>query len=178
MQVHTLAAMMLVSLVGFGAKPSRLGFSATSLGDPPRITRVRSPDAAIAAVIRDAPAWSSTLRSLLATIDASDGLVFIEDGPCGHSVHACLALSVKIAGPSRLLRIRVDARRSYCQLSLDIGHELQHAIEILANPGVRDWHTAYSLFQRIGRTGSERFETRAALQVGDQIEDECRARDR
>jgi len=166
--------MLAGALFGCGAVPSSLGYRGSAVDEPPRMARVRAQSDAIAAAIRESVERSSTFHALLTTIDATDGLVYVEEGRCGHSVRACLVLSVKIAGPSRLLRIKVDPRRRDCQLTADIGHELQHAIEILRDPHVRDMPSAYSLFERIGPTGSERFETREALYAGDRIGDECR----
>jgi hypothetical protein len=139
----------------------------------PPLLRVRAPRPDIAVIIRDASERSSTFRQLLARIDATDGLVFVDDGTCGHSVRACLSLSVKVAGPNRLLRITVDARRRDWQLMADIGHELQHAIELLSDPHVTDFSSAYAFFAREGRTGKDRFETPAALQAGDRVSHEC-----
>ena len=139
------------------------------------IGRVRALSSEIAGVIEDASARSKTFRGLLAKIDATDGLVYVESGKCGHSVRACLSLSVKVAGPNRVLHIEVDARLKDCELIEAIGHELQHAIEILSNPHVTDMHSAYSMFEQIGRTDSGRFETREALHVGEQVGDECRS---
>jgi len=142
---------------------------------PVPIGRVRAPDNEIAAVIKDASARSKTFRDLLAKIEATDGLVYVENGKCGHSVRACLSLSVKVAGPNRVLRIQVDARLKDCELIEGIGHELQHAMEILSDPHVRNMHQAYSLFEQIGRTDSGRFETLEALHVGELVGDECRS---
>ena len=143
----------------------------------PRIVRVRAPNADIGAVIRDASEQSTTFHRLLDTIDVTDGLVFVEDGKCGHSVRACLSLSVKVTGPYRLLRVTVDTHTVDCELMASIGHELQHAIEVLSDPHVRDMPSAYSLFERLGPTGSGRFETLSALQVGDLVRGEvCRVR--
>jgi hypothetical protein len=155
-----------------------LSYGATAQGvDPgavtPPLLRLRAPRADIAVIIRDASERSTTFRQLLARIDATDGLVFVDDGTCGHSVRACLSLSVKVAGPNRLLRITVDARRRDCQLMADIGHELQHAIEVLSDPHVTDMQSAYAFFDREGRTGSDRFETPTALQAGDRVSHEC-----
>jgi hypothetical protein len=174
MRARALVAMLCGSLLGLGAVPGGSVYEASAVEEPSRMPRVRAQSDVIAAVIRNATEQSSTFHALLTTIDATDGLVFVEEGRCGHSVRACLLLSVKVAGPSRLLRIRVDATKPDCQLTADIGHELQHAIEILSDPHVRDMQSAYSLFERIGPTGSERFETPAALRAGDQIGDECR----
>src|SRR5215475_6150809 len=141
----------------------------------PSIVRVSAENSEIGAVIQDAGARSKTFRGLLATIEATDGLVYVEGGKCGHSVRACLLLSVKVSGPNRLLRIQVDPRLKDCELIEGIGHELQHAIEILSDPNVKDPESAYSLFQRLGPTDSGRFETPEALHVGELVGDECRS---
>jgi hypothetical protein len=119
---------------------------------------------------------SPTFRALIAKIEATDGIVYIDEGTCGHSVRACLLHLVTIAGPHRLLFIRVDPRKDAgCILVARIGHELYHAIEALSSPNVRSSPDMVSLFQRIGPTGSDRFETRAAQRTGLDVEYEvCR----
>ena len=139
-------------------------------GNLPALVRVRSENPSIAAVIRDATGWSTTFRRLIETIEATDGLVYVEEGRCGHSVRACLVLSVQVAGPFRLLRILINSRgRADCEIMASIGHELQHAIEVLRDPHVTDMRSAYWFFDREGRTGSGRFETAAAIHVGLQV---------
>jgi hypothetical protein len=53
-----------------------------------------------------------------------------------------------------------------------IGHELQHAIEVLGNPRVRTALQVYNFFDVVGRTGSGRFETEAAMRAGLAIAEE------
>jgi len=108
------------------------------------------------------------------TINASDGIVYVEKGMCRHSVRACLVLTVDLAGPNRILRIAVSTHRDHEEVMAAIGHELQHAIEVLGDPHVTDYHTMYSFFDRIGPTGSERFETHAAVQAGMDVLHELR----
>ena len=68
------------------------------------------PSAGIVEAIARGVERSATFRGLVDTIDATDGLVFVEDGACAHTgVRACLLLSVTVAGPNRLLRIFVDS---------------------------------------------------------------------
>jgi hypothetical protein len=145
------------------------------IATPAPIGRVRAPSSEIASVIQDASARSKTFRGLLATIEATDGLVYVESGKCGHSVRACLSLFVKEAGPNRILHIEVDPRLKDCELIEGIGHELQHAIELLSNPRVKDPKSAYLFFQQLGPTDSGRFETPEALHVGELVGDECRS---
>ena len=56
-----------------------------------------------------------------------------------------------------------------------IGHELWHAIELLREPKVRDYHAAFSFFEREGPTDRDkgRFETSAALQTGLEVHAKC-----
>jgi hypothetical protein len=79
-------------------------------GGPP-LARVRSNTPSIAAIIQDAAERSPLFRRLIETIDATDGLVYVDEGKCGHGVSACLVLSVQVAGPHRLLRILVDPHK-------------------------------------------------------------------
>jgi hypothetical protein len=138
-------------------------------GNGPAVVRVRSENPSIAALIRDATAWSRTFRGLIETIAATDGLVYVEDGTCGHNVRACLVLSVQVAGPFRLLRVLVNGRgKADCDLMASIGHELQHAIEVLRDPHVTDTQSLYFLFKRA--FDSERpFETAAAIDAGHHV---------
>ena len=93
--------------------------------------------------------------------------MFVDEGVCAGGVRACLQLSVTVAGPSRLLRIVVNLRKAPgCETVEMIGHELQHAIEILRNPRIRSDIQAFNFFYGMGRTSSGRFETEAAMQAG------------
>jgi hypothetical protein len=143
----------------------------------PTIPRVRDTgDPSIAALIQEATEHSRTFRRLVDTIDATNGLVYVEKGTCGHHVRACLALTVQGAGPHRLLHIVVDVHRSHGELVASIGHELQHAVEALRDPHVTDTISIYCLFQRIGQIGYEdTFETAAAIQAGEAVFAEWRA---
>jgi hypothetical protein len=138
--------------------------------EAPPLVRVRSNNPSIAAIIQDATDRSTLFRRLIETINATDGLVYVDEGKCRHSVSACLVLSVKMAGPYRLLRILVDPHKydRDCERMAAIGHELRHAIEVLSEPNVRDYPAVQSFFDRVGPTGGGegRFETPAAMRTG------------
>jgi hypothetical protein len=72
----------------------------------PKIPRVRANRSAIAVLLLEAPKRSATFRRLIEAIDASDGI--IERGTCLHGVQACLAMSVVVSGPNRILRVVLD----------------------------------------------------------------------
>ena len=137
-------------------------------------SRVRTDNPIVAAVIRDGIRRSATLRRIVEVIDASDGIVFVQEGRCGHSTRACLALSVKQAGPSRLLRVVVDVKRPDWDLMGSIAHELQHAVEVLSDPSVRSNAAIYLFYRRAGETSGDRFETPAAIRAGDAVRREAR----
>jgi len=141
------------------------GFAQTGSSSAP-IRRVRSEQPAIAAFIEQGVARSETFRGLVATIDWTDGLVYVEGGKCWRSVHACLVLTVKVAGPHRLLRILVDPRRPQRTLISSIGHELRHAIEVLNEPSIRSNAAIFRFFSEVGPTARETFETTAAIRAG------------
>ena len=66
----------------------------------------------MAALVDRAARGSETFQRLLATIQRSNGIVYIEPGNCGHGVRACLKMSVVANGPDRFLRILVDRPES------------------------------------------------------------------
>src|SRR3954466_15357729 len=110
--------------------------------------RVRSTNPAIAAVLVEAETRSVTFRSLVRTIEGTDGIVYVERGRCGHGVPACLSLSVVSGGGYRLLRVLVDDAAELVSLVAVIGHELRHAIELLSEPAVRSFSAAYLYYER------------------------------
>jgi hypothetical protein len=95
-------------------------------------------------------------------------------GECGRNALACLVLAVTQAGPNRILQIRVDPRRKGHELMVSIGHELKHALELLNEPTVVNYSTAYNFYQRIAPKRGLSFETQAAVRVGLKIDGELR----
>jgi hypothetical protein len=93
------------------------------------LAHVRSSSAAIRAVMEGAVESSPTFRKLVSALNLTDGIVYVEEGVCRHSVRACLVQSVIPAGGYRFLRILIDSRgASTSEGRLDlmgtIGHEL------------------------------------------------------
>ena len=133
------------------------------------MTRVRSANPLLAASIREGVRRSTTFRRLIQTIDATDGLVYVEDGKCGHGVRTCLVTTMTLAGPHRILYVLVDARRSERDLIGSIGHELWHAVEVLSAPGVKSHSAMYYFYTRHQSNGNGSFETQAASEAGDAV---------
>ena len=143
---------------------------------PPSVSvshaRVRGVGPRVAAVLIDAAVQSETFRGLIEQINATDGIVYIVEGTCGHGVRACLTFTITSAGPNRVLRILIDQGKTDREAMRSIGHELQHAVEVLSNPTVRSLGQMYQLYDRICNQCGGRFETNAAILVGDAVRDE------
>src|SRR5688572_8095021 len=141
--------------------------------DSARMARVRSEDPLIDAAITRGHERAPSFRRLIQAIGNSDGIVYVQEGQCGPSTRACLQHWIGVAGPNRFLRIRVSTRKvAGCELVAAIGHELQHAIEVLSNPRIRDGLDIFRFFDLNGRTIYGTYETDAALEVGMAIERE------
>jgi hypothetical protein len=142
--------------------------------DAPVVMRVRTHTPALATLIQEATERSATFRRLVDTINASDGIVYVNEGNCGHGVRACLA-AVTAAGPKRILQVKVDTRKADWDLMGSIGHELRHAVEVLDSPAVTSNTSMYLFYARIGRRGTKSsFETEAAVQAGHAVRSEVR----
>jgi hypothetical protein len=138
------------------------------------VRHVRSSDKKLASLILRAAKRSPTFRRLIAAIDTTDGIVYVEPGACRYRVPACL-VNVSSPGNRRFVFIKVHVRRTDRELMTAIGHELQHAIEVLSHPGVKDIPSLYVLYRNHETVGtSMAFETEAAAQIGEAIADELR----
>ena len=126
------------------------------------------------AVINEAVAQSETFRGLVDRISTTDGIVYVAEGQCGHGVRACLLDTMTIAGPNRVLRILVDPRKVDRDLMGSIGHELQHAMEVLSHPYIRSYGAMILLFKKMCDGCGRRFETDAAIATGNAVRAELR----
>jgi hypothetical protein len=113
---------------------------------------------------------SPTLDNLVAEVEATPLLVFVECSlrlPSGVGARTNFVTSV---GDTRLLRVGVDCGlTNRWQVSL-LAHELQHALEVGRHQQVTDVDAMESLYENIGfptiRSGASRhFETVAAIAV-------------
>jgi hypothetical protein len=138
----------------------------------PESPRVRGADPALAALIQDATNRSETFRRLVDAIQATDGIVHVVGGRCGHYVRTCLMFWIQVAGPHRILRVMVDERKTGIDAAASIAHELQHALEVLQVPGIKTAGEMHGLFERIGTWRRYSFETVAAVKVGDAVRSE------
>jgi hypothetical protein len=168
---------VVVAVLGWPSGAAALEPGAAVAGQPSRMApdaRVRGVSGRIVAVIIEAAARSETFRGLVDRIGTTDGIVYVAEGQCGHGVQACLLLTMTIMGPNRVLRILVDPRKTDRDLMESIGHELQHALEVLSHPSVRTYSAMRLLYDEMCKGCSHPFETDAATRTGVAVRDELR----
>jgi hypothetical protein len=167
------AALVVLSLFTVNAAPQESGTPVEALAALANAgengsagPRVRSSHPYIRAMIDEAMLRSATFRGLVTAIEATNGIVYIEQGACLHTDGACLSLNLTPAGDYRFLRVIVDARRPDWDVMEAIGHELMHALEVLRDPGLKDTASVYEFYAQ-GRQGVQRpFETKEAIDAG------------
>jgi hypothetical protein len=130
---------------------------------------VRVRHTALEPLLRDAIDRSPTVRRLVATLDASDVIVYLELAPRLPTPLAANIKFVAEGGGFRYLRIALSALNTRSQMLTMIGHELQHAVEIAEAPEVRSSRSLEKHYSRIGIRGlhgDESWDTRAAREAG------------
>lgn len=143
---------------------------------------VRSTDGPTLQLIEEGTERSVTFRVLVAGINHSDGIVYVERGICafGH-VNGCVLPFIAATQGHRYLRILVTAdksRVSHDHVLALIAHELQHAREVIEHPDVIDVATMEQLYRRIGTplAGCQsEYETSAARAAGNAVLNELLA---
>jgi hypothetical protein len=73
-----------------------------------------------------------------------------------------------------VLNIFVDAQHHDLSLMGAIGHELQHALEVLGDPQIRTDVALFAFYRLHGLRVKGVIETRAAIAAGDAVRDEIR----
>ena len=142
------------------------------LNQPAR--RVRSVDAHLTRLIEDGLRRSVTFGDLVAAVNASDVIVYIQRVERLAPTIAGQLMIVPVPNAQRYLRIQVLDHLSPNETIALIGHELRHALEVAAAPEVRDQKGLTALYERIGEAGARThsFDTRAAQNTGRRVKRE------
>jgi hypothetical protein len=111
---------------------------------------VRTDHPVLATLIREGIDRSPTFRRLVDAIQTTDGVIYIEQGRCGHGVRVCLALSITVAGPHRVLRMVVEDLHPEAEAIRAIAHELCHALEIVGQPTITTSEAIYLFYKQYG----------------------------
>jgi hypothetical protein len=148
---------------------------------------VRSSDPYISRLLAEGRARSGTFARLVETISGTDGIVYVEPGECPVAgMRGCLLHVLNATAEARYLRITVDTSEPAATLIPVIGHELQHAIEVLQHPGIRTGLDILNFYRSVdtqilnrikANSGSRAYETIGAVEVGDAVRDDLSAAD-
>lgn len=131
--------------------------------------RIRPQDPRSRQLLRDGMTRSDTFRALVERIEASNVFVYVSVNPFIKSSLAGQLNWMTQAGPYRYLRATLSADQSPDQQIATLGHELQHAVEVLDDEMVVSEKSLGALYRRIGRPSSAAtsgWETVAAQETG------------
>lgn len=144
------------------------------------LARIRTLDPVLQSALDQGLSLSPTFVALVAHVQRTDVIVYLAQGSCpGRRVLGCFG-SVTRHGTSRYVRINLVLLRlaeptpleqSVHRLVAQIGHELQHVIEIADDPSIIDGPSLERAYARAKayRNSDGNYETDAALQVGDVV---------
>ncbi len=140
-----------------------------SVHDP----HIRSQHAELLDAVTAGARTSPTLRRLVDRIESSDVVVYLETRRSPSAFVAAHLSFISAAGGRRYLHVVVDPKYAGCQLIGLLGHELQHAAEIAAEPSVVDERSLAAYYRRVGFTAggaeAERFDSQAAIDAGRRV---------
>ena len=103
----------------------------------------------IAEVLGFAVDRSQAFRQLMATIEASDGFVYLDEGRCRRgTLRSCLQI-LPTPGARRLV-IQLDPRQPRMSVVGQLAHELQHVVEVLGEADVVDTASLVHFYARVG----------------------------
>jgi hypothetical protein len=137
---------------------------------------VRTQDRSVRYLLKRGFTQSATFAHLMARLEYSDVIVYVEEVARLPGALEGRMLMLTSAGGQRYVRIQITLRGSPLDSIALLGHELQHAIEVAQDTGVRDQVQLEALYQRIGtRGGPHVFDTVAAQDVGRMVRRELAA---
>jgi hypothetical protein len=139
------------------------------LNEPLR--RVRTVDARVTSLIEEGVRRSVTFADLVAAVNASDVIVYIQRVNRLAPTIAGQLVIVPVPHAQRYLRVQILDNLSPDETIALIGHELRHALEVAAAPDVRDQKGLIALYRRIGEPGGQvhSFDTRGAQNSGRRV---------
>ncbi|MGQ0735062.1 MAG: hypothetical protein ACT4QD_15575 [Acidobacteriota bacterium] len=148
-----------------------------------QLIRLKPADPELRRLIAEGHRRSSMFRDLVEIIHGSNVIVAVQFGFCGKGRFRSCVVHVEGDARQRHIRVRIQTRTTEDRMIATIAHELQHALEIAADPEVTSAEAALKLYRRLAkgdcRTGwSDVCETEAALAVEDRVLDELEAEGR
>lgn len=173
----TVFPVLVASLALLGGNPPRpepnvpraAAFEATLLTSPHR--RVRTTNPRVQKWLVEGVRRSRTFASLVAAINRTDVIVYVEIVPTLPRTVSGRLLLVPITHDQRYLRIQVHRESVEREAIALVGHELRHALEIAEATDVRNQDDMLRLYRRIGRpeVREHSYDTTAAQDAGRQV---------
>src|SRR5438876_7440944 len=99
---------------------------------------VRAMEPRILVLIDAGLSRSATFRHLVAALNDSDVIVYIDPKRTRQALSGYLAHSIVVQGQYRYLHAAVETAGAERRLVSLLAHESQHAVEVAQNPDVRD----------------------------------------
>lgn len=139
-----------------------------ALDSPTR--HVRTTEHTMRKLIRTGYQLSPTFAALIARLDESDVIVYVEELPRLPGALEGRMLILPAPHGFRYVRIQIALRGSPSDSIAIIGHELRHAVEVADAADVRDDASLATLYRRIGVSeGNNLFDTIAAQETGKRV---------
>jgi hypothetical protein len=137
--------------------------SASALLEAPD-RHVRTLDGRVQRLLATGVKRSPTFAALMASLNTSDVIVYIEPMQTLPNTLAGRLLLMPLNSQQRYLRVQVALAMNPDEMISIIAHELRHAIEIADAPDVRNETGLVKLYERIGRKSGlpHCYETQAA----------------
>jgi len=150
-------------------------------GQPRDGSHMRTNDSRMRAAIADGIAGSALFRDLVAQLDASDVIVYVENDCLMPPPLAGRLTFMSSAGGRRYVLVRIACTiEGRGQIAM-LGHELRHAVEIADAESVVDEPSLAVAYRQIGfasnamPTGAG-FDSRAAIEAGRRVWEELSRR--
>ncbi len=139
------------------------------------LEHVRPNDAAVRRLLARGVVASPTFRGLVARLQRSDVVVYIDRQPLALPKHIGAGITfLADGGDYRYVRVSLNTHTADEVLVALLGHELQHALELAAAPEVRSSRALTAFYERTGaaRLSDHTFDTREAQATGARVRDE------
>jgi hypothetical protein len=162
---RSLVPVVVCLIVGLSA-----GMHAKDLNPP----RIRPLDPSLTFVVDAGRHRSPTFHALVQRLEAGDVVVYLQYGQLPDGIHGRLTFLSAVAG-YRYVMVEVVRQLDTARLIAIVGHELQHALEILEQPQIVDLATFARAYERSGikrryfAEGGVGFDTAAAVLAGRQV---------
>jgi hypothetical protein len=149
------------------ATPAPPGRGADSTGHS---RRLRPTDPGARSLLADAQQRSATVRSLVARLDGSDVIVYVQRGFFERANVEGRTSLITAVPEARFLRVIIRSGLADDRAVEMLGHELQHVHEIARERRIRSESSLLQYLHVIGfECGTGRFETEAATAVERQV---------